>query len=249
MAFEELIGKAVDLIISSKYMTAFTGAGVSAESGIPTFRGENGLWRKYRVEDLATLNGFKRNPRLVWEWYRWRLDIVFNAKPNPAHIVLARLEEMNILKCIITQNVDDLHRVAGSKCIVELHGNIKRARCIECGYKIVWEKPPDEIPPHCPRCNGLLRPDVVWFGEPLPSSELSRAIKYAEKTDLLLVIGTSGIVYPAAWIPYIVKENGGKIIEINIEETVLTPIADISLRGKAGEIMEKLYKEIMEKRL
>jgi len=244
---EEQINNAAKLLVKSRFAVCLTGAGISAESGIPTFRGKNGLWRKFKVEDLATPEAFNRNPKLVWEWYRWRMKLIFNAKPNPAHYALVDLENMEILKCIVTQNVDGLHTIAGSKCIVELHGNIRRARCINCNYKLIFEKPPEKIPPKCPKCNSLLRPDVVWFGEPIPSEALNMAFKMFSKADLALVIGTSGIVYPAAYLPYLVKENNGVIIEININRSALTRIADIYLQGKAGEILPKIVNLIRRK--
>ena len=204
------------------------------------------MWRKYRPEELATPEAFNRNPQLVWEWYRWRMEIVFRARPNPAHKALAELEEIGVLKCVITQNVDGLHRVAGSKCVVELHGNIRRARCVECGYNVHLDKPPENIPPRCPKCGGLLRPDVVWFGESLPQEEWRKAVEHAMKADVVIVIGTSGVVYPAAYIPYIVKDHGGIVVEINVNDTALTEIADYVLRGKAGEIMPKLRDKVVE---
>ena len=229
-----------NIIISSKFLIAFTGAGISAESGIPTFRGRNGLWKRYRPEDLATPEAFIKDPILVWKWYKWRMEIVFKAKPNPAHRALAKLESMGILKCVITQNTDGLHMQAGSKCVVELHGSIRRARCTRCNYEKEYTRPPTEIPPRCPSCGSIMRPNVVWFGEPLPEDKWYKAIKYAFKADTILVIGTSGVVYPAAYIPYIVKDHGGIVIEINIEDSAITPLADYKLRGKAGTILSSL---------
>lgn len=171
---------------------------------------------------------------------------MFRARPNPAHKALAELEEIGVLKCVITQNVDGLHRVAGSKCVVELHGNIRRARCVECGYNVHLDKPPENIPPRCPKCGGLLRPDVVWFGESLPQEEWRKAVEHAMKADVVIVIGTSGVVYPAAYISYIVKDHGGIVVEINVNDTALTEIADYVLRGKAGEIMPKLRDKVVE---
>ncbi|WFO75087.1 NAD-dependent deacylase [Desulfurococcaceae archaeon MEX13E-LK6-19] len=244
MSQNNIINKVAEIIIRSKYCIAFTGAGISAESGIPTFRGRDGLWKKYRPEDLATPEAFARNPVLVWEWYKWRMEIVFKAKPNRAHIALAELEKMGLLKCVITQNVDGLHREAGSRCIVELHGSIRRVKCIECDYKSVVDKPPEEIPPKCPMCGGLLRPDVVWFGEPLPEDEWRKAVEHASRADTVLVIGTSGVVYPAAYIPYLVKENNGIVVEVNIDDTPITRIADYVLRGKAGEVLWSILEAV-----
>ncbi|AEH24327.1 NAD-dependent protein deacetylase [Pyrococcus yayanosii] len=245
-----MMAEAAKLLARSKFAIAFTGAGISAESGVPTFRGKDGLWMRYRPEELATPEAFSRNPRLVWDFYKWRMKLIAKARPNRAHYALAKLEEMGILKAVITQNVDDLHREAGTKNLIELHGNIFRVRCTSCDYRenlkesCSLEEFLREELPKCPNCGSLLRPDVVWFGEPLPEEELSEAFKLARRADLILVIGTSGLVYPAAYIPYIVKENGGIVIEINVEESALTPIADIFLRGKAGEVMGTLLEEV-----
>ncbi len=242
MSIMEMYRAAIKLIRGSRHLVAFTGAGISAESGIPTFRGENGLWRKFRAENLATPQAFRRNPELVWEWYRWRMNIIKEAKPNLAHIFLSKLEEMGILKAIITQNVDDLHLKAGSKNLIRLHGSVWNIKCIECDYTDRIDSPPKEIPPRCPKCNSLLRPGVVWFGEPLPPDEWNRAVEEAMRADAMLVIGTSGVVAPASNIPYIAKSSGASIIEINIEPSMITPIADIFLKGKAGEIASDLAK-------
>jgi len=235
------------ILTSSRFAIAFTGAGISAESGVPTFRGSDGLWKRYRPEELATPEAFKRNPNLVWEFYKWRMRKILEARPNPAHYALAELERLGILKAVITQNVDDLHREAGSKNIVELHGNIFRVRCTSCNYKDnlkesgrVNEFVEIKDLPKCPKCGSLLRPDVVWFGEALPREALDKAFRLAEKADVVIVVGTSGLVYPAAYIPYIVKEHGGKVIEVNVERSGITPIADVFLRGNAGEILPKL---------
>jgi len=248
-----MLSHAAKIIARSRFAIAFTGAGISAESGVPTFRGSDGLWKRYRPEELATPEAFKRNPALVWEFYRWRMRKILEARPNPAHYALAELEEMGILKGVITQNVDDLHREAGTKNIIELHGNIFRVRCTSCTYREnlkasgrVREFVNSEDIPRCPRCGSLLRPDVVWFGEPLPRDALERAFRLAEKADVVIVVGTSGLVYPAAYIPYIVKEHGGRVIEVNVERSGITPIADVFLRGKAGEVLPKLVELVRE---
>lgn len=247
MSLEELIESATELIVRSRHMIALTGAGVSAESGIPTFRGPNGLWRKFKPEELATPEAFRRNPRLVWEWYAWRIGLVLKATPNPAHYALAELEKLGILKCLITQNVDDLHERAGSRSVVHFHGEILFARCTSCGFRLKWSEPPSEIPPRCPKCGSLLRPDVVWFGEPIPEEALRRALHEASRADVILVVGTSGVVQPAGSIPYIVKEHGGTVIEVNVEESAITPVADVFLRGKAGEVLPKLVTAVKRK--
>jgi len=189
-----------------KRVVVFTGAGVSADSGIPTFRGAGGLWRDFRAEDLATPEAFRRDPKLVWEWYEWRRDLIRNAKPNAAHDAIARLAAP-----VVTQNVDGLHARAGSRDVIELHGNIFRARCVREGTTSERVDAFDEIPPHC-ACGALLRPDVVWFGEMLPESAIARATTLIHATDLLLVIGTSGVVYPAAGLVGVCR---GLTIEIN----------------------------------
>ncbi|NJE04636.1 NAD-dependent deacylase [Thermococcus sp. M36] len=246
-----MIEEAAKLLARSRFAIAFTGAGISAESGVPTFRGFNGLWKKHRPEELATPEAFKRDPYLVWEFYKWRIDLIRKAKPNKAHRALTELEEMGILKAVITQNVDDLHREAGTRNPIELHGNIFRVRCTSCDYREDLKETGrlDEFLaqkdlPRCPRCGSLLRPDVVWFGEPLPRKAIEEAFRLAERADLVLVIGTSGVVYPAAYIPQIVKETGGKVIEINPDESGITPIADVFLRCSAGEAMEKLIERV-----
>lgn len=239
------------MIAHSRFLIAFTGAGISAESGIPTFRDKGGLWEKYRVEEVATPEAFRRNPRLVWEFYKMRMRLMKEAKPNRAHLALAELEKMGLLKAVITQNIDNLHREAGNKNVVELHGNIYRVKCTSCAYREnlldsgrLEEFLEEEGLPKCPECGSLLRPDVVWFGEPLPQEALQKAFKLAERADVCLVIGTSGQVFPAAYVPYIVKENGGYVIEINPRESGITPIADIFLKGFAGETMEHLLAKV-----
>ncbi|ASJ00848.1 NAD-dependent protein deacetylase [Thermococcus gorgonarius] len=242
-----MIEEAVRVILKARFAIAFTGAGISAESGVPTFRGKDGLWKHYKPEELATPEAFERDPALVWDFYRWRMQKILEAKPNPAHYALAELERLGILRAVITQNVDDLHHEAGSENVIELHGNIFRVRCTSCSYREnlkesgrIREFVNSKDLPRCPQCGSLLRPDVVWFGEALPRTALERAFKLAEKSDVVLVIGTSGVVYPAAYIPYIVKEHGGKVIEVNVRRSGITPIADIFLRGKAGEVMAKI---------
>ncbi|ALV63065.1 NAD-dependent protein deacetylase of SIR2 family [Thermococcus sp. 2319x1] len=246
-----MMEEAAKLIAHSRFLIAFTGAGISAESGIPTFRDKNGLWEKYRVEEVATPEAFRRNPRLVWEFYRMRMKLMKGAKPNRGHLALAELERMGLLKAVITQNIDNLHREAGNKNVVELHGNIYRVKCTSCAYRenlLESEKLEEFLEEEgllkCPKCGSLLRPDVVWFGEPLPQEALQKAFKLAERADVCLVIGTSGQVFPAAYVPYIVKENGGYVIEINPKESGITPIADIFLKGPAGEIMEHLLAKV-----
>lgn len=218
-------------------VVVLTGAGVSAESGVPTFRGPEGLWRTFRPEDLATPEAFARDPTLVWEWYDWRRQRIANCRPNPAHRVLAEMEVALPDFTLITQNVDGLHQAAGSRRVRELHGNIWRVRCTRCGQVGEDRRVPlPEIPPCC-ACGGLLRPDVVWFGEPLPSAVLEEAWEAAARCRWMLVIGTSALVQPAASLPVVAHRNGARLVEVNVSDTPLTPLADEVLRGPAGEVL------------
>ncbi len=237
-----MIERLARFLEDAEHAIVFTGAGVSAESGIPTFRGRGGLWERFDPQKLATPEGFWEDPMEVWSWYKLRMELIARARPNPAHVVIARLQERGLVKTIITQNIDGLHQRAGARDVVELHGNIWRVRCTGpgCRHRETLAEPPEEIPPRCPACGSLLRPDVVWFGEPLPFREWSRAVEEAERADLVLVVGTSGVVMPAGMIPYIVKRNGGVLVEINVEETGYTQMADLHIRGKAGEVLAQL---------
>ena len=239
-----MLKRAARLLAEAKYVVAFTGAGVSAESGIPTFRGKGGLWEKYDPNEYATVKALERNPDKVWKLYVDIFNLIKNSKPNPAHFALADLERLGLLKTIITQNIDDLHERAGSKNVIKLHGNYNVLRCDKCGYREKVEVIEWENPPKCPRCGYTMRPDVVLFGESLPREELERAFSEAEKADVLLAVGTSGVVMPAAIIPYIVRDRGGKIIEVNFEPSAITHISDVSLIGKAGEILPSLVDEV-----
>jgi NAD-dependent deacetylase len=227
-------------------ITVLTGAGVSAESGVPTFRGKDGLWRTYRAEELATPEAFARDPKTVWEWYDYRRQIVASKHPNPAHEAIKRLDEGLADFLLITQNVDGLHERAGTKRIVELHGNLFRVRCTGgCGTSQNVEVPLSEIPPRC-HCGALLRPDVVWFGEALPEQALSAAFEASRSCDLMLVIGTSAVVQPAASMPLIAKQAGKHVVEINPTPTPITPFVDITFSGKAGEIVPAVVDALLE---
>ncbi len=235
-----MLSKAAEILINAKHAVVLTGAGISAESGIPTFRGKDGLWNRYRPEELATPEAFARNPKLVWEWYAWRMGIIFSAKPSRAHRAIAEMEENGIIKAVITQNVDDLHERAGSRNVLHLHGEIARITCSsrQCDYSIRVKEPPEINPlPECPECGSLLRPGVVWFGEALPADVLRDAMELCEKSDVILVVGTSAVVQPAASLPLIVRRNGGTIIEINPDETPLTPFS-LSIRKPASALEE-----------
>ncbi len=216
---------------------ALTGAGVSAESGIPTFRGADGLWKKYRAEDLATPEAFEADPRLVWEWYDWRRQIIAKAKPNPAHLALAECPRLTL----ITQNVDGLHDLAGSRDVLKVHGDIWIRRCIACGHEETDRIAPlPVLPPLCTRCGAIQRPGVVWFGEGLPAYEWMRASQAAEGADVFLVIGTSAQVYPAAGLVPLARRSGAKIVEVNVARSEVSSRVDVFLEGPAGEILPQL---------
>jgi NAD-dependent deacetylase len=221
-------------------VAVLTGAGISAESGIPTFRGTAGLWREYKPEDLATPEAFARDPKLVWEWYDWRRGIIAKAVPNAAHKALVQLEIRKPGFTLITQNVDGLHDMAGGGKILKLHGDIWRMRCTQCGANFPNRRVPlPKIPPHC-ACGGMARPGVVWFGEPLPEGMMKEAEHAAASAQVFLVIGTSAVVYPAAGlIPY-AKQSGARVIEINTEPTPATAIVDCALEGPSSEILPAL---------
>ncbi len=221
-----------------------TGAGVSAESGIPTFRGVEGLWKKYRAEELATPEAFARNPELVWEWYEYRRNIIGKAGPNAAHRAIVHFEKVFTGFLLVTQNVDGLHFKAGNRKIVELHGNIFRNKCSRDG-RIVEISGKSDLLPRC-ECGAYLRPDVVWFGESLPSDAIEKAFDFAKKCEAMIVVGTSGVVHPAASLPSLAKTHGAWILEINIEPTPISHVADESIFGKAGEILSRIVKMLSE---
>ncbi|MBC7224244.1 MAG: NAD-dependent deacylase [Anaerolineae bacterium] len=223
-------------------LVVLTGAGVSAESGVPTFRGPQGLWRQHRPEDLATPAAFGRDPRLVWEWYDWRRQLVFRCRPNPAHLTLARMEQVLPEMTLITQNVDGLHQRAGSRNVLELHGSLWRARCTQEGTVTpLTDVPLPEVPPRCRHCGALLRPDVVWFGEPLDPRTLQAAMEAASRAEVMLVVGTSAVVYPAAQLPLLALENGAYLIEVNPEPTSLSPLAHERWSEPAGKALPRLW--------
>jgi NAD-dependent deacetylase len=221
-------------------VAVLTGAGISAESGVPTFRGQDGLWREFRAEELATPQAFYRDPRLVWEWYDWRRGIIGAKVPHAGHRVLARWEGVFPHFILITQNVDGLHRKAGSTSVLELHGNIWEMRCIQEGTVIEnHDIPLRELPPFC-ACRSLLRPNVVWFGEALPAETLEMAYAASASCEVMFVIGTSAYVQPAASLPLMAAERGARIIEINPEPTPLSLSADFAFQAKAGEVLPAL---------
>ncbi len=238
---EEKIEELANILRGKPRIAVLTGAGISAESGIPTFRDQDGLWRQFRAEELATPEAFLRNPRLVWEWYDWRRGIIAAREPHAGHFVLARWERIFPNFILITQNVDGLHRKAGSKKILELHGNIWQVRCAKEGT--ITENhvtPLKEMPPVCPSCGALLRPNVVWFGEMLPQETIEKAFASAALCEVMFVIGTSAFVQPAASLPLTAGERGARIVEINPNPTPLSHSAEYCFEAKAGEILPLL---------
>lgn len=227
-------------IANARSLTVLTGAGISADSGVPTFRGADGLWRNFRAEDLATPEAFDRDPRLVWEWYNWRRELIATKKPNPGHEAIVSLENRCEGFWLITQNVDGLHRAAGSQKLSEIHGNIWMVRCTECGVVDDNHEVPIPILPLCRHCKGLLRPHIVWFGESLRHDDLTRCAAALQRCDVLLVVGTSGVVYPAAGFASVAKEAGSFVVEINVESTPQSGLVDLSLQGRAKELVPLL---------
>ena len=243
---KSLIEKAATLIQQSKYTIAFTGAGISVESGIPPFRGEHGLWNKYNPEVLD-LEYYLENSEKCWGIIREIFyDFFADSKPNAAHYVLAKMEEKGLLNSIITQNIDNLHQEAGSKTIHEFHGNSKKLKCLKCG-KIYGSAEFDfkNIPPKCGYDNEILKPDFIFFGEGIPEKAYTNSFADAEKAEVCLIIGSTGEVMPASYVPNTAKNKGAIIIEINPEESLFTnQITDIHLKGKAGEILTKLAENL-----
>jgi NAD-dependent protein deacetylase/lipoamidase len=252
--------RARDVVERAERILVLTGAGVSAESGVPTFRGVEGLWKKYRPEELATPSAFARDPRLIWEWYDWRRRRVQECRPNAAHFALAALAMARGARArIATQNVDGLHGVAAHEVAaalapprtaadaaapLELHGSLFRVRCTVCTSRRSHVDPIDatsrESLPRCDRCGALLRPDIVWFGESLDDAVLSEALERARTADVCLVVGTSAVVQPAASLAMVTKRTGGSVIEVNPEPTPLTPFADVSIRATAADAVPKI---------
>jgi NAD-dependent deacetylase len=234
------LGIVKEKIAAARSLAVLTGAGISADSGVPTFRGADGLWRNFRAEDLATPEAFERDPRLVWEWYNWRRELIATTRPNTAHAAVVELERRCSEFWLITQNVDGLHRAAGSEKLSEIHGNIWKVRCTVCGVVEDNHDVPIAILPSCPHCQGLLRPHIVWFGESLFASDLSRCAAALQSCDVLLVIGTSGVVYPAAGFASLAKEAGAFVAEINPDATPHSDLVDVSLKGRAKEVVPLL---------
>jgi NAD-dependent deacetylase len=229
-------------------VAVLTGAGISAESGVPTFRDPGGLWARFKPEELANFDAFMKNPDLVWEWYSHRREVISSVQPNPGHFALVEMEAMFNEFTLITQNVDNLHARAGSANIIELHGNIERSFCVDCKrwYSDI-EAPPSVTGPRCD-CGGLIRPDVVWFGEMLPQEAIRKATEAAEKADIFFSIGTSGEVYPAAQLPSIARRNGAYVVEINPGPTAISFQMTECLNGPSGVILPQIMELIRAQR-
>jgi NAD-dependent protein deacetylase/lipoamidase len=241
------IARARSLLDDARRVVVLTGAGVSAESGVPTFRGPGGLWKQYRAEDLATPEAFERDPRLVWEWYGWRRAIVSACEPNAAHRSLAAAASARSEFRVVTQNVDGLHAAAADSpnaAPVELHGSLFRVRCTQCRERhddrSTIEATSLETLPYCPSCGALLRPDIVWFGEALDPAILGEAVRLASTADVCLVVGTSALVHPAAGLADLARRAGGNVIEVNVADTPLTGSATVALRGPAATIVPEI---------
>ena len=238
----------LDRIRTAHRVSFFTGAGISADSGVATFRAKDGLWTKFKPEELANVNAFLANPQMVWEWYQARREVILGARPNAAHDAIAALESLVPAVTVITQNIDGLHTAAGSSEVIELHGNIRKNYCQECGTRYDDE----EILTHAEvmrcSCGGLIRPDVVWFGELLPVEAVELAERRAKESDVLFSVGTSSIVWPAAGIPLIAKESGAYVVEINPEPTPLSRHADESLRDTSSQVLSALIEALTSTR-
>jgi len=232
------------LLRDTQRLVVLTGAGISHESGIPTFRGPEGLWRNFRPEELATPAAFARHPELVWEWYHWRRRLIHQARPNPAHYALADLEERFTDFTLITQNVDGLHALAGSRRLIEIHGSIWEVRCTSC-QTITLERRLDLPPlPRCSACGGLLRPNVVWFGESLDADRLAAATAALHRAQIMLIIGTSAVVQPAASFALWAKQAGARLAEFNPNSTPLTPHCHFTFQGQAGDLLPTLLHKV-----
>ncbi len=240
---QSLIDQAARLLAQSSRVAILTGAGMSAESGIPTFRGPQGLWRQFRPEELATPEAFARDPRLVWEWYAWRQGLVAGCHPNAGHLALARLEQHWPSVDLITQNVDGLHSRAGSTRVTELHGNLFQARCVAEGTVRDFQAG-DDLPPHC-SCGALLRPHIVWFGESLNSRVVEKAVAAVEECQVLLVVGTSALVTPAALLPVMARRSGAEVLEVNPQATAASELAAAAIRGPAARVLPLLVDQAL----
>lgn len=246
----DLIDRAAEALAKARRVACLTGAGVSAESGIATFRDAlTGLWSKFDPMTLASQEGFAADPGLVWRWYMDRLSWVEEATPNPGHVALARLEVLTPTFTLITQNVDNLHEKAGSEDVLHIHGSLARFRCNRCDapYALSPEDRSAPEPPRCPACGGPVRPDVVWFGEMLPYDVLRASQQAARTCDVMLVVGTSGVVYPAAELPYTAKSAGAFVIDVNPDPSEISSMADVFLQGRSGEMVPRLMQAVEQR--
>lgn len=234
----------INRLLEAKSVVFFTGAGISSESGIPTFRGKDGIWNKLKPEELANFDAFMKNPGMVWEWYSHRKKVVHDSQPNNAHLAIAEMQNIFDKVAVVTQNIDNLHRRAGSNNIYELHGNIERNYCIKCKTVYNGELPFEGKIPKCTKCGGLIRPDVVWFGEYLPQDQFSASDLAARECDVFFVVGTSAVVFPAASLIYTARDSGAYIVEVNIEETGISYLADQSFYGEAGRILPLIVERL-----
>jgi len=238
------IVQAAEMILQSKHTLALTGAGISVESGIPDFRSAGGLWEKFDPAEYASIQAFRANPEKIWRMLKEMDAVVSLAKPNPAHVGMGELEKMGYLECIITQNVDNLHQAGGAEHVIEYHGNASTLSCLWCGKCYDARDKRNESPPKC-RCGRVLKPDVVFFGEAIPGDALNQSFQLASSAQALMIVGTSALVSPANTIPAVAKQNGAKVIEINMEETHLThTLTDIFIQGSAGHIMSDLVAQV-----
>lgn len=245
---ERNLRRAAGILSDAARVAVLTGAGVSAESGVPTFRGAGGLWKGRRSIDMATPEAFNRNPKEVWAFYRWRMDALAEVEPNAGHVALADLESRCEAFWLITQNVDGLHRAAGSVNVIEIHGTLADSRCRRCHYRQSSADLPDVDLPTCPECGDLLRPAVVWFGEAMPGREMAQADTAIRECQVMLVVGTSGVVEPAASFARWARTAGARVIEVNLEPTPITGIADVSVFGAAGTVLPRIASRGAESR-
>ncbi len=239
---EEQYRQAAEILSGAKTVISLTGAGISVESGIPDFRGACGLWEKYDPMEYAHIDAFRRNPEKIWKMVFELIELTSSASPNPAHRALAELEKKSILRSIITQNIDNLHQSAGSRNVIEFHGNAGRLDCLNCGRSYgTGEFELKSTPPRCRDCSAILKPSVIFFGEAIPMQALAESERLSNLADAILVIGTSAVVYPASSIPFIVKSSGGRVIEMNLESTGLThSITDVFIQGPVGSTLPEL---------
>jgi len=251
---EQAVEEAARAVVAARHVVALVGAGISVESGIPPFRGPGGLWTKYGEPDMLDYERFREDPKKWWEERIARsgtiqelIDALAQAKPNQAHFALAELERLGQLQHIITQNIDNLHQEAGSSAITEIHGNRLKLRCMTCGRRWPLDQfPIDELPPKCPECSGMVKSDTVMFGEPIPRDALDECINQTGMCDCMLLVGTSAVIYPAAGFPVDAKMSGARLIEVNPNETALTPLCDIILRAPAGTSLPLLVERVRQ---